>query len=42
MAGCHENPRYVLGGQRAWHVAPDGHGGYTERAIEPREWNPPG
>jgi peptidase E len=32
----------VLGGQRAWHVAPDGQGGYTERAIEPREWNPPG
>jgi hypothetical protein len=26
---------------RAWHVAPDGDGGYTETPITPRQWNPP-
>jgi hypothetical protein len=26
---------------RAWHVAPDGAGGYTETPITPRQWNPP-
>jgi peptidase E len=28
-------------GRRAWRVASDGAGGYTERPIEPRQWNPP-
>lgn len=28
-------------GRRAWHVAPDGDGGYTEEAITPRQWTPP-
>jgi peptidase E len=28
-------------GRRAWYVAPDGSSGYTERAIEPRQWTPP-
>jgi hypothetical protein len=26
---------------RAWHVAPDGAGGYAETLITPRQWNPP-
>ncbi len=26
----------VLPGSRAWHVAPDGRGGYTEQEIVPR------
>jgi peptidase E len=26
---------------RAWRVAPDGNGGYTETPIVPRQWNPP-
>jgi peptidase E len=26
----------ILPGKRAWHVTPDGHGGYTEQAIIPR------
>ena len=26
---------------RAWRVAPDGNGGYTETPIVPRRWNPP-
>jgi len=26
---------------RAWRVAPDGNGGYTETLIVPRRWNPP-
>lgn len=30
----------VWRGSRAWHVAPDGNGGYAETAIEPRQWNP--
>jgi peptidase E len=28
-------------GRRAWRVGPDGAGGYAEKPIDPRQWNPP-
>lgn len=27
--------------RRAWHVTPDGNGGYEDAPITPRQWNPP-